>query len=140
MTTISSSQEKNRLLHSALLGNSIFCFLSGLDFTLFSRPVAEFLGLPSSVVILALGIGLIAYTLVVFLQSRAQPLNLPFVRFDILADILWVIGSTVLVFTNLVAFTSAANGRPPSSLTSYWSSRSRNILACGASPIRSTGE
>ncbi len=45
----------------ALLGNSIFSFLSGLDFALFSRPLADFLGLSSPTIILVLGLGLIAY-------------------------------------------------------------------------------
>ena len=107
MTTISSTQDKARLLSSALLGNSIFCFLSGMDFVLFSGPVATFLGLSSPTLILVLGIILVAYALVVFSQSRTQPLNLPFAQFVIVADALWVIGSAILVFTDLVAFTTA---------------------------------
>lgn len=107
MNTISSTQDKTSLLRAALLGNSLFCFLCGLDFTLFSRPVAEFLGLTSPTVILVLGPGLIAYALIVFLQSRAQPLSLPFARFAIVADLLWVLSSAVLIFTDLVTITTA---------------------------------
>jgi len=106
MTTITSTQSKS-LLRSALLGNSIFCFLSGLDFVLFSGPVAGFLGLSSPSVIFVLGVILIAYALVVFSQSRMQPLNQSFARFAIIADVLWVLGSAVLIFTDLVAFTIA---------------------------------
>lgn len=106
MTTISSTQYKS-LLRSALLGNSIFCFLSGMDFVLFSGPIAKFLGVSSPSVILVLGILLTAYALVVFSQSRTQPVNLSFARFAIVADVLWVLGSAVLVFTDLVAFTTA---------------------------------
>lgn len=104
MTTIPSTYNKS-LLRSVLLGNSIFCFLSGLDFVLFSGPATGFLGLSSPSAILVLGVILVIYALVVFRQSRAQNLNLSFARFAIIADVLWVIGSTVLVFTNLVAFT-----------------------------------
>ena len=107
MTTISSTQDEPRLLRSALLGNSIFSFLSGLDFVLFSGPVASFLGLSSPTVILVLGLGLIAYALVVFLQARAQPLSLSFARSAIIADVLWVLASAVLVFTDIVDFTTA---------------------------------
>jgi hypothetical protein len=96
-----------RLTGAGLLGNSIFCFLSGLDFVLFSGPIARFLGLSSSTLLLVLGIILVAYALVVYSQSRAQPLNLAFARYVIILDVLWVIGSAVLVFTNLVAFTIA---------------------------------
>jgi hypothetical protein len=107
MTTISSIQDKASLLRSALLGNSIFCFLSGLDFALFSRPVAKFLGVSSPTIVFALGFGLIVYALIVLLQSRAQPLSLPFARFAIVADLLWVLGSAVLIFTDLVTLTTA---------------------------------
>jgi len=106
MTTISSTQDRPQLLRSALLGNSIFSFLSGLDFALFSRTVAEFLGLSSPTVILVLGLGLIAFALIVFIQARAQPVSLSFARFAIAADLLWVVGSAILIFTNLVAFTT----------------------------------
>lgn len=107
MTTISSTRDKAGLLRSALLGNSIFCFLSGLDFVLFSRPVAKFLGLSYPTVILVLGLGLVAYALIVFMQSRKQILSLPFARLAITADLLWVICSAILIFTSLVAFTTA---------------------------------
>lgn len=107
MTTISSTQDKDRLLRSALLGNSIFSFLSGLDLVLFSRPVATFLGLSSPIVILALGIVLMAFAYVVFTQARNRPLDRSFARFAIVADLLWVIGSAVLIFTDLMAITTA---------------------------------
>ena len=106
MTTISTTQDKAQLLRSALLGNSIFCFLSGLDFALFSRPVAKFLGLSSPIPIQVLGVGLVAYALVVYAQSRKQSLSLPFARFAIIANVLWVIGSAELIFTNLIPFTT----------------------------------
>lgn len=106
MTTVSSTQNKN-LLRSALLGNSIFCFLSGLDFVLFSSAITRFLGLPSPTIIFVLGIILAAYGLIVFTQARAKTLDLAFARYVIGLDVLWVIGSTVLVFTDLVAFTTA---------------------------------
>lgn len=107
MTTIHSTQDKAQLLRSALLGNSIFCFISGLAFSLFSHQVNAFLGLQSPIVVFALGVGLIAYALVVFTQSRKQSLSLSFARFAIAADILWVLGSAVLIFTSMVTFTTA---------------------------------
>ncbi len=107
MTTISSTKNKAQLLRSAFLGNSIFCFLSGLDFVLFSRQVNEFLGLSSPEIILVLGVGLMAYALVVYTQSRKQPLNLRFARFAIMADLLWVVGSAVLIFSSTNTFTMA---------------------------------
>lgn len=107
MTTVSSTQDKARLLRSALLGNSIFSFLSGLDLVLFSRPIAKFLGLSSPLVMLELGVALIAYAALVFSQSRRQPLSRSFAWFAIIADVLWVLGSAALIFTDAVAFTTA---------------------------------
>lgn len=107
MTTITSTQDKSRLLRNALLGNSVFSFLSGLDFVLFSRPVATFLGLSSPVLIFVLGLILIGYAYIVFTQARAEPLDPSFAWAAILADVLWVIASAVLIFTDLVAFTPA---------------------------------
>ena len=106
MTTISPTQDRSRLLRNALLGNSIFSLLSGLDFVLFSGPVAAFLGLSSPAVILVLGVILIAYAYVIFTQARAQALNRSFARFVIISDVLWVIGSAVLIFTGLVDLTT----------------------------------
>ena len=107
MTTISSTQDKARLLRSALLGNSIFSLLSGLDFVLFSRPVATFLGLSSATVVLVMGVILIGYAYVIFRQGRIQLLNPSFAQFAIIADVLWVIGSAVLIFTDVAALTTA---------------------------------
>lgn len=107
MTTIVSTQDKSQLLRSALLGNSLFCFLSGLAFTLFPHQVSKYLGLLPHIVILVLGIGLMAYGLFVFFQSQKQPLSLPFARFAIAADLIWVMGSALLIFTSMVPFTTA---------------------------------
>jgi hypothetical protein len=107
MTTISSTQDKARLLRSALLGNSIFSFLSGLDFVLFSRPVATFLGVSSPTAILILGILLIAFAYVVFTQARNPSPDRSFTKVVIAADVLWVLGSAVLIFSDLMFFTTS---------------------------------
>jgi len=100
------SINNSSLLRKALFGNSIFCATSGLVFTLFSNPIATFLGLQASVVILILGIVLFLYGIEVFIFARKGSINEPFARFVIGADIAWVLGSVVLIFTNLIAFTT----------------------------------
>jgi len=99
MSTNSSS-----LLRKALIGNSIFCTTSGLIFTMFSNSISAFLGIQASVVILILGIVLFLYGVEVFIFARKESINEPFARFVIGADIAWVIGSVVLIFTNLIVF------------------------------------
>jgi len=100
------SKNNSSLLRNALYGNSIFCSTSGLAFALFPKPIAAFLGLSASWVILILGVGLILYGLEVFWFTRKDSISKGFAKFVIGADIAWVLGSAVLIFTNLVAFTT----------------------------------
>ena len=100
------SNNNSSLLRNALYGNSIFCSTSGLAFTLLSKPIATFLGLTVSWVILALGIGLLIYGIDVFIIARKETISEGFAKFVIGADLAWVIGSVILIFTNLVALTT----------------------------------
>jgi hypothetical protein len=100
------STNNSSLLRNALYGNSIFCSTSGLAFALFSKPISAFLGLSASWIILVLGVGLLLYGLEVFWFARKDNISEGFAKFVIGADIAWVLGSALLVFTNLVAFTS----------------------------------
>ena len=100
------STNNSTLLRNAFYGNSIFCSTSGLAFTLFSDPIASFLGLSASWIILVLGIGLFLYGIEVFIFTRKEAINESFAKFVIGADIAWVFGSAFLIFTNLVAFTT----------------------------------
>jgi len=101
------STNNSSLLRNALYGNSIFCSTSGLAFAIFAKPIAVFLGLSASWVILVLGIGLVLYGIQVFASARAETINHEFAKFVISADIAWVVGSVILIFTNLGAFTVA---------------------------------
>lgn len=101
------STNNSNLLRKALYGNSIFCTLSGLDFAIFSKPISSFLGLSTSWVILVLGIILVLYGIEVFIFARKEKISEGFAKFVIVADIAWVIGSAVLIFSNLVPLTIA---------------------------------
>jgi len=101
------SNNNSSLLRNALYANSAFCFLSGLDFVLFSKPIANFLGLSTSSVILVLGIGLLLYGIEIFIFARKENISEGFAKFVIGADIAWVLGSVVLIFSSLVDFTTA---------------------------------
>ena len=99
------SNNNSSLLRNALFGNSIFCSTSGLAFVIFAKPIAAFLGLSASWIILVLGIGLVLYGVEVFIIARRETIDEAFAKFVIGADIAWVVGSVILIFTNLVAFT-----------------------------------
>lgn len=105
MTIASTRQDKAQLLRLSLLVNSIFCFLCGIDAIVFSNNISKFLGIKSSTPILILGIGLVLYAFDVYLQSRKRPLSLFFAGFAIGADVLWVITSAILIFSDLYLLT-----------------------------------
>ena len=98
---------KSSLLKNALIGNSVFSFLSGLACLLFSAAIANFLGISASSIILVLGIGLILYAIEIYLGARTNPVHKGIATFAVYADFTWVLGSAVLIFANLVDFTTA---------------------------------
>ncbi|HEY5730073.1 MAG TPA: hypothetical protein VIS72_08480 [Anaerolineales bacterium] len=100
------STNNSSLLKNALYGNSIFSLTSGLAFVVFSKAIAFCLGLSASWVILALGAGLILYGWQIYAAAKAEPINTSFAQFAVYADLVWVLGSAILIFTNLVAFTT----------------------------------
>jgi len=95
------------LLRNTLFGNSAFSFLSGAASLLFSKAIASFLGLSASWIMLVLGVGLIVYGIEIYLAARSEPVNTGIARFAVYADLAWVVGSAVLIFANLVPFTTA---------------------------------
>ena len=101
------STSNSSLLRNALYGNSIFSFVSGVIFLMFSKAIAGFLGLSASWIILALGLGLIVYGIEIYLAAKSEPVNRNIAKFAVYADLAWVLGSAVLIFANLVPFTDA---------------------------------
>jgi len=50
---------------------------------------------------------LIVYGVEIYLGARAEPVHMGIAKFAVYADLAWVLGSAVLVFANLVPFTTA---------------------------------
>jgi len=100
------STNNSYLLKNALFGNSAFSFISGLAAVLFSKAIANFLGLSASWIIFALGIGLILYGIEIFIAAKAEPVHKGIATFAVYADLAWVLGSAMLIFANLVDFTT----------------------------------
>jgi hypothetical protein len=100
------STNNSSLLRNALYGNSAFSLISGLAFMLFSKAIAAFLGLSATWIILVLGAGLLLYGWQIYSAAKAENINRGFAQFAVYADLAWVLGSAVLIFTNLVAFTT----------------------------------
>lgn len=101
------STNNSSLLRNALLGNSAFSLISGVVFLLFSKPIAGFLGLSAAWILLILGAGLILYGIEIFFAARTEPVNQGLATFAVYADLAWVLASAVLIFANIVPFTTA---------------------------------
>jgi hypothetical protein len=101
------STNQSSLLRNTLFGNSVFSFLSGAAALLFSQAIASFLGLSASWIILVLGVGLLIYGVEIYLAARSEPVHTGIARFAVYADLAWVLASAVLIFANLVPFTTA---------------------------------
>ncbi len=88
-----------------LLGNAIFSGVSGLLFTFASAPIASFLGIDASIVILLIGIGLAGYAFLIYPNASRNEISKAFVLTAVIADSTWVLLSLVLLLTNWVPFT-----------------------------------
>ena len=104
--TIMSTNNSN-LLRNALYGNAVFSGLCGIAFTIFSKPISNFLGISASWIILVVGIGLAGYAWLIYTAAKANPVNTNIANFAIYADLIWVIVSAVLIFTNFMPFTTS---------------------------------
>ena len=94
-------------LKNVLFSDGALSFLSGVAFLLFSKAIANFLGVSTPWIILVIGAGLILYGIEIFLAGRAEPVNTRIAKFAVYANLVWVIASAVLIFANLVPFTTA---------------------------------
>ncbi|MBI3166985.1 MAG: hypothetical protein HYZ22_00795 [Chloroflexi bacterium] len=88
-----------------LFGNAIFSGVSGLLFTFASASVARFLGIENaSRVILLLGIGLVGYVALIYVNASRTEISRSFVLFAVIGDSTWVLLSIVLLLTGWVPF------------------------------------
>jgi hypothetical protein len=95
------------LLKTALFADSAICFAGGIACLFFSKAIAGFLGIAASWIILALGVGVTVYAVEAYLVARAEPVKIGFAKFAAYGNLVWVLGSAVLIFANLVPFTTA---------------------------------
>jgi hypothetical protein len=94
------------LLKGALLVDSAFSFLGGAAFLLFSKAIASSFGLSTSWIILLVGVIAIVYGVEVFLAARVEPIKTGIARFAAYGNLTWVLASAILIFANLVPFTT----------------------------------
>lgn len=105
---VSSSTERS-LLKTVLYENSAFSFVSGLLMVSMPYTVADFMGVESATAFQILGVLLFIWAADVFFVARQNPLNLTFAWLIIGGDLLWVIGSAVVLLLNPFDFSTEGN-------------------------------
>ena len=92
------TSDRQQLLRRALRGNAVFSILFGVVIIVVNRNLAELVGLPSDADLTALGIGLLAYAVWLLWNARRKTIRIVEAWIAVILDILWVVGSCVLVF------------------------------------------
>lgn len=94
-------------IRSILYGNAIFSGVSGLLFIIASQPIARFLGINTPLAILMLGIGLVGYAALLYINASRTEISRSSVLFAVVADSVWVLLSIILLLTNWIPFSMA---------------------------------
>ena len=93
-----SVKECQSLLKKALTGNAVFSVVSGLAILFANRWLVKFLGLPDKVSLAILGVGLIVYAAILWLNARRPAIRITDAWIAVIMDAVWVMGSYVLIF------------------------------------------
>jgi hypothetical protein len=93
-----SNKGRQQLLRRTLLANASFSTISGLVLVFDERWVVRLLGLPETINLITLGIGLLVFAAVLVLFARKNPIKLLDAWIAVILDAAWVIGSYPLLF------------------------------------------
>ena len=105
-TTSFFTIEKKSFLQRSLLGNAAFSGISGLFMVFAAGPISQFLGLNNPFILTIIGIVLLVYVPFLVWLANQSPVPNWMAWLVIELDVLWVIGSLILIFTNLVPLTT----------------------------------
>ena len=109
MTTHTTSYfaiEEKSFLQRALLGNAAFSGLSGLFMVVAAGPISQFLGLGNPLILTIVGIVLLLYMPFLVWLANQSPVPTWMAWLVIDLDVLWVIGSLILIFSSLDPITT----------------------------------
>jgi len=93
-----SMEERQGLLKRALTSNAVFSVLSGVVILSANRWLVKFLGLPDKVSLAILGISLIVFATLLWLNARRPRIKITDAWLAVIMDVIWVVGSYVLIF------------------------------------------
>lgn len=92
-------------LKTALLANATFSSISGVTMLLFSNWISELMGIPNKWVLPIIGGGLLFFASTIVYQATRDSINSNPVKLIILQDLLWVVGSLVILVFGLFDLT-----------------------------------
>ena len=92
------TSDKQKLLRKALQGNAMFSGISGVLILAVNPILVGFLGLPSSVSLAPLGIGLLGYAGWLLWNARRAEIKIVDAWIAVALDLVWVVGSYTLLF------------------------------------------
>ncbi|BDS09456.1 hypothetical protein [Aureispira anguillae] len=95
------------LLQKALAGNAIFSSLSGLAMLIFPNDLTQLFGLKASLPFFIIGIGLLFFASTIVVAIRQQKIKN--VWLIIIQDLLWVLGSTLVLIIQPFGISSVGN-------------------------------
>jgi len=102
-------EERQGLLKKALTGNALFSVISGAAILLANRWLVKFLGLPDQVSLALLGISLLVYAILLWLNARKAKIRITGAWVAIVMDVVWVVASYALIV--VVPFPFSVGGK-----------------------------
>lgn len=99
--------KNSSLLQNALFVDSVISLISGVAALLFSKAIANFLGITTSWIILTFGVVAVVYSIGIFLAARAEPVHLGVARLAAYGNLVGALGIAALVFANVMPLSIA---------------------------------
>lgn len=96
-TTQQVTSTNFNLLKNALRGNAVFSLISAITALVASGSIADLIGVEPTLPFIIIGVGLIIWAIEVYAISSQDPIRPQFVRMVIGGDLMWVVGSAVLL-------------------------------------------
>lgn len=96
-------------LRYAIKGNAFFSISSAITLLLSSRPIAKLMNLSAPNSLVYIGIGLFIFAVTLFQNAFRKELKPTQIRFIIIQDWLWVIGSLILLIWNPFDISTTGN-------------------------------
>ena len=104
---IQSNVQNTSFVRRALQADGLFCTASGAFSVLASAPITTLFGLPTTLPIMLLGVGLFVYGIALFALATYRPVDRRFAQTILALNIAWLVGSAFVLITGVPALTDA---------------------------------